>query len=202
MIEHIVEHFTYAGLFIVLFLGGLGAPIPEELPIVAAGALASAEVVRWWIALPVCVAGVLAGDVVLYWVGHHWGERILEWKVVRRILTKSREERLVAGYRRHGVKIVFTARHIMGVRAAAFLTAGIAHIPFWKFLAVDTAGALISVPISFGLAHLFTDQLHRIAGDIHRYDRWLILVVLLLVAAGLAVLIHRRSQRDLEKIQG
>jgi membrane protein DedA with SNARE-associated domain len=196
MIEHIVEHFTYAGIFLVLFMAGLGVPIPEELPIAAAAALASQGIVRWWIALPVCVVAVVAGDVVLYWVGHHWGERILEWRLVRRILTKRRETKLLDSYRRHGVKIVITARHIMGLRAAAFLTAGIAKIPFWKFLAVDGGAALVSVPIGFGLAHVLTDQILHLVRDVQRWDRWLMLLALLAAAGSIAYLLHRRAKKD------
>jgi membrane protein DedA with SNARE-associated domain len=201
MIEQIVEHFTYAGIFLVLFAAGLGVPIPEELPIAAAAALASQGVVRWWIALPVCIVAVVAGDVVLYWVGHHWGERILEWRLVRRILTKSRETKLLDGYRRHGVKIVFTARHIMGLRAAAFLTAGIAKFPFWKFLAVDGGAALVSVPIGFGLAHALTEQLYHLARDAHRWDRWLMLLGLLAAVGWLAYLLNRRMKKDRQIVE-
>jgi len=118
--------------------------VPEEVPIVAAGILSHAGVFRWWLALPVILAGVLAGDAVLYWAGRHWGELLLDWRVVRRVLSRAREERLKAAYREHGAKIVFTARHVMGLRAAAFLTAGIARVPFWKFLAVDAAAAVLS----------------------------------------------------------
>src|SRR5205823_14986481 len=113
---------------------------------------------RSWVALPVCILGVLVGDSVLYWVGHHWGERILDWSIVRRVLTPTREHVLMDAYRRHAAKTVFTARHEMGLRAAAFLTAGIARVPFWKFILVDTAAALLGVPTGFSLAYLFTDQ--------------------------------------------
>ena len=196
MIEQIVEHFTYAGIFLVLFVAGLGVPIPEELPIAAAAALAAQGVVKWWIALPVCFVAVLAGDVVLYWVGHHWGERILEWRLVRRILTKSREAKLLDGYRRHGMKIVFTARYIMGLRAAAFLTAGIAKFPFWKFLAVDGGAALIGVPLGFGLAHVLTEQLYSLARETYRWERWLVLLGVLAFVGWLAYLVNRRLKKD------
>jgi len=158
VINDFIEQFTYLGIFAVLFLGGLGAPIPEELPVLAAGALAHEGYMRWWIALPVCFVGVLAGDSVLYWVGHHWGERILDWAIVRRVLTKRREHALLGAYRRHAAKTVVTARHVMGLRAAAFLTAGIARVPFWKFILVDAATALLGVPTGFALAYFFTDQ--------------------------------------------
>lgn len=180
----------------MLFGAGLGLPIPEEIPVLAAGVLAGEGVVRWWIALPVCLLGILAGDTVLYWIGHHWGEHILDFRFVRLVLSRDREERFKAAYHRHGVKIVFTARHIAGVRAAAFLTAGIVRLPFLRFLAVDSGAALIGVPLSFGLAFLFTDQVERLVADIHRLERWATLVGLLGVAAWLAVLAYRRAHRD------
>jgi membrane protein DedA with SNARE-associated domain len=196
MVRHIIEHFTYVGVFLVLFSAGLGLPVPEEIPVVAAGVLAHEELVRWWIVLPVCLAGVLSGDIVLYWVGHHWGEHILEWRVVRRVLTREREEWLMTGYRRNGVKIVFTARHVMGLRAAAFLTAGIARVPFWKFVLVDAGAALVGVPAAFGLAFLFTDQVEQILGEVHRVERWLLAYALIAVVGWLVYLVWRQSRRS------
>jgi membrane protein DedA with SNARE-associated domain len=197
-IEQFLEEFTYLGVFLVLFAAGLGVPIPEELPIMAGGVLAHEGVVRWWLMLPVSVIGVLSGDVVLYWIGRHWGERVLSWRVVRFVMSREREERLKAAYRRHGVKIVFTARHVMGLRAAAFLTAGIAHVPFGKFLAVDAAAAMIGVPVSFGLAFFFTDQLEAIVAGVHRVERWAVIALLVVAAAWIGSLAYRRS-RALER---
>jgi membrane protein DedA with SNARE-associated domain len=196
MVQTFIEDFTHLGIFLILFAAGLGVPIPEEVPVLAAGVLAHEGVIRWWIALPVCIAGVLSGDIALYWIGHHWGERILEWRMVRYVLTREREERLMSAYRRHGVKIVFTARHVMGLRAAAFLTAGIAHVPFWKFLLVDAVAALVGVPVGFGIAFLFTDQLERVMADVHRFERWLVLYALVALAAWLAFLGWRQNRKS------
>jgi membrane protein DedA with SNARE-associated domain len=182
-------------LFLVLFVAGLGVPLPEEVPIVAAGVLSHQGALRWWLALPVCVVGVVAGDVVLYWVGHHWGERILGWRVVRWVLSPAREEQLKAAYRNHGAKIVLTTRHVTGLRTAAFLTAGIARLPFWTFLAVDAAAVLVGVPASFGLAFLFADQVEQVLADVHRAERWLGLFALVVLATWVVVTVWRRGRR-------
>jgi membrane protein DedA with SNARE-associated domain len=185
----------------VLFGAGLGVPIPEEIAVLTAGVLSHEGVIRWWIALPLCLVAILGGDTVLYWIGHHWGERILEWRVVRHVLSREREERFKGAYRRHGVKIVFGARHVAGLRAAAFLTAGIARVPFLQFLAVDTAAALVGVPVSFALAFFFADQLERLIADVHRVERWLAIAGLVVLAGWLAVLAFRRARRiaDLDR---
>jgi len=195
MVHRVIEQWTYLGLFLVLFGAGLGVPIPEEGPILAAGVLAHQQVIRWWMALPVCLLGVLAGDVALYAVGRRWGERALDRRPVRRVLSPAREERLKAAYRQHGVKIIFVARHVAGLRAAAFLTAGIARVGFVRFVLVDLAAALVGVPVGFGLAFLFADQVEHLLADVHRIERWLALYALVGVAAWLGWLAWRQQRR-------
>jgi membrane protein DedA with SNARE-associated domain len=194
-LQEFVENFTYIGVFAVLLLGSLGVPIPEEMPIIAAAVLSHEGIVRWWLALPVCLLGVLSGDMVLYWVGRHWGEQVLNWRVVRLMLSPAREMWLKAAYRRHALKTVVMARHVMGLRAAAFLTAGIARVPFWKFVVADAGAAVLGVPLVFGLAYFFTDQIKAIVADVHRAERWLGLAVLLVLATILAVGVWRWNRR-------
>jgi membrane protein DedA with SNARE-associated domain len=76
ILQELVTRYTYAGILTALLLGSLGVPIPEEMPIVAAGIL-SHEGARAVVAGAADVpARVLSGDVVLYWTGRRWGERI------------------------------------------------------------------------------------------------------------------------------
>ncbi len=59
-LEGFIEH-SYLGIFGVLVLGRLGVPTTEEMPILAAAVLSREGSVRWWLVLPVCLLGVLAG---------------------------------------------------------------------------------------------------------------------------------------------
>jgi membrane protein DedA with SNARE-associated domain len=195
MLQELLQRFTYLGILAALLLGSVGVPIPEEMPIVAAGILSHEGLARWWLALPVCVLGVLAGDVVLYWAGRRWGERLLRWRVVRYVLTRARADWLKAAYREHAMKTVAMARHVTGLRAAAFLTAGIARVPFWKFILADAAAAAVTVPLAFGLAYFFTHQINAILADVHRVERWLALAGLVAVAGALVVYSVRGNRR-------
>jgi len=132
---------------------------------------------------------------VLYWVGRHWGEQVLNWRLARLVLSSAREQWLKAAYRRHALKTVVTARHVMGLRAAAFLTAGIARVPFWKFVVADVGAAVLGIPLGFGLAYFFTDQIKAVMADVHRAERWLGLAVLLALATILAVGVWRWNRR-------
>src|SRR5262249_47208561 len=114
LVVSLIEQLGYVGLFLVLFIAGLGVPIPEELPIITGGVLSHQLVLRWWIALPVCFVGVLSGDIALYWVGHHWGERGLGWRPVRWGLSPARGEQLKGSSRNNGIKIGVTPRPRIG----------------------------------------------------------------------------------------
>lgn len=195
MTEAFIERFTYLGIALTLVAGGLGLPIPEEVPIVSGGVLAQQGVIRWWVALPLCFVSALAADVVLYWAGRRWGTRILGWRPARLVLTPARLDSLTDAYRRHGVKIVVTARHLIGIRPAAFLTAGAFGLPFWRFLIADALSALVTVPLGFAIAYLFATQVVAVVQGVHRVERWLLLLALVVAAAVLGVRAWRRLRR-------
>jgi membrane protein DedA with SNARE-associated domain len=202
MIEGAIEYFSYGGLLVVLLLGSLGLPIPEEVPIVAAGMLSHQQMMRWWLALPTCIVGVFAGDLILYGAGRHWGERVLDQPLIGRLLTRARLEQIQAGYRRRGALIVFLARNVMGLRAAAFVGAGVGGLPFWKFAAADGAAIGYGVPLNFALAYLFSRHLHAVLAEVHRVEGWIALLAVVGGSAWIYVTLHRRGDRALATAAG
>jgi membrane protein DedA with SNARE-associated domain len=198
VIERLIASSPYVGVYLALCLGGVGLPLPEEIPIVTAGVLAHQGVVRWWLALATCVAGVLTGDLILYWTGRRWGTRVLELPWVGRFLDAKRRKGLEASYRRNGMLIVFAARHVMGLRAAAFVTAGVVRLPFWKFLLADGTAIAYGIPLNFGLAYFFTAHLRVILNDVRRVESWLVLLLLVGGAAWIGFAAWRRSHRLLD----
>jgi membrane protein DedA with SNARE-associated domain len=195
MLTQLIGHFTYPGVFLVLLVSGMGVPIPEELPIAIAAMMARWEVMRWQGALLACVGGALAGDVLLYWFGRHFGRRILRWSTVRRVLTPARELRIMEAYRRHGLKFLVVARLVMGLRSAAFLTAGLVRVPFLWFLLVDLVAVCVSVPLTFGVAYAVADSVAVALAHVRAVQLWIAGAVLLIAAVWLVVLLRRR-QRD------
>ena len=197
MLDRLIASSPYVGLYVALCLGGVGFPIPEEVPVITAGVLAHRGVVRWWLALLVCLAGVATGDLVLYAAGRFWGDRVLDWRLVRRFLSPARRDALEASYRRYGVLIVFAARHVMGLRAAAFVTAGMVKLPFWKFALADGVAMGYGIPLNFGIAYFFSEHLHVILSDLRRVESWIAVVLLAGLAIALGYAVWRRSRRIL-----
>ena len=62
MTDDLIGQFGYLGIVLLLVLGGLGVPIPEEAPIVLSAILSHKGAMIWYLALGACFAGVLLGD--------------------------------------------------------------------------------------------------------------------------------------------
>ena len=195
ILQELLQRHTYGGILAVLLLGSLGLPVPEEMPIVAAGVLSHQGLAHWWLALPICVMGALSGDVILYSIGRRWGDRVRGWWPVRHLLTPERTQWLEQAYREHAMKTVVTARHVAGLRAAAFLSAGLARVPFWKFALADALAATVTIPITFGLAYFFSYQINAILADVHRVERWAALAGLVALAGFLVYYMLRSGPR-------
>ena len=55
--------------------------------------------------------------------------------------------------------------------------------------------ALVSVPVSFGLAYFFTDRVEALLRDIRRVEGWVVLAGLMAFVVAVAVVSYRRSRR-------
>jgi membrane protein DedA with SNARE-associated domain len=156
--------YVYCGVFAALVAAGVGFPMPEELPIVTAGALAGHasqnpdSSIRWWILLPLCILGVVLSDGLLYLVGRTFGLRVLTFPFMARILPRERLERIQKNFQKHGVLILLFARILPGIRSPIFLTAGIMKLSWKRFLLADGIYAVPGVSLLFFLAFWFTDQ--------------------------------------------
>ena len=181
----------YLGVFAALVAAGVGFPMPEEIPIVTAGALAGHaaqepnSALRWWILLPVCILGVVISDGLLYLIGRVFGMSVLKFPFVARLLPPERLQRIQRNFRRYGVLILLFARFLPGIRSPIFLTAGIMRLSWRRFLLADGLYAIPGVSLLFFLAYWFTDQfrdlVERAEEDISRVRPLLVLLAILAV---------------------
>jgi membrane protein DedA with SNARE-associated domain len=157
----LISQFGYFGIFLILVLGGLGLPVPEEAPIIIAGILSRNGKMHWIPALVACFSGVLVGDFVVYFLGYFYGEKVLRFPLTRKFLTKARETQIKGYFHRHGVKILILGRFAVGFRTAAYLTAGILRLPTLKLFLTDLFAASLSTFLMFGLSYAFATKVEE-----------------------------------------
>jgi len=155
-------------VFGVLLLCGLGVPIPEDIPLIAAGYLIHIRETTWATALAVGLLGVLIGDSVIFFMGHKLGKKLLKSRLVMFFTTPKRILRIKAYYRRYGQKIIFAGRFMPGLRAPVFFVAGSSGVKYTKFVAIDGLAAMVSVPIWLFLGSHFGDTIDTLLGEIQR----------------------------------
>ena len=192
MTEQLVGKLGYVGIALILVLGGLGLPIPEEAPVILAAILTRNGQMSGVLAFSTCLGGILLGDFLVYFLGYYFGERVLSFPLTRRLLTKPREAQIKGYFQRHGFKILILGRFAVGFRTAAYLTAGILKLPPLKLLLTDLVAATLSTSLMFALGYLFA---HHIEKGIHDFQKWVAITLAIGIAGWLSHRYYRAHQR-------
>jgi membrane protein DedA with SNARE-associated domain len=190
--EQLIGQLGYLGIALLLVLGGLGLPVPEEAPIILAAILSKNERMWWPLALASCFAGVLLGDFVVYALGYFYGERVMSFPLTRKFLTRAREAQIKGYFHRHGFKILILGRFAVGFRTAAYLTAGILKLPASRLFLTDLFAASLSTLLMFGLGYVFA---HQIQTSFDRVKHWLTTIVGVALAVWLLYRYYKARQR-------
>lgn len=194
-ISGLVEHFPYIGLFLLLVLGGVGFPLPEDTTLILCGFLISTEVVNPVYALFVVYSGILITDFALYYVGKKYGRKIVTHRRFHKIISTERLLMLQDKFRRKGILFILVGRHIAGLRAQIFLTAGVMRMPAVKFLVADAVSSLFTIAIMVGAGYAGGHSLQVIKRDITRIEHIGIFLAVILLAVYL-IFRYVRSRRN------
>lgn len=200
ILEHLIELFAehdYLAVFLVLLVCGFGVPIPEDITLVAGGVISGLGYSNVHAMFGVGMAGVLMGDLSMFMLGRHFGERVLRWRWMAYLLTPERRALVQQKFDRYGIRLLFIARFLPGLRSPIFIVAGWSRrVPVLKFLLLDGLAALISVPFWVYLGYYGADNRAWLLDWVHRgkASLWCAIAIL---ALGLLVWLwrHRRTAR-------
>ena len=179
LLEQFFIQFGYLAVFFVLILCGFGIPIPEDVTLVAGGVISGLGYTDVHIMAVVGMAGVLAGDGIMFLLGRHYGNRLLRFKPVARLLNPKRYAQVQQKFDRYGNRVLF-ARFLPGLRSPMFLAAGMSRkISFWRWLAMDGLAAALSVPVWVYLGDFGAENKDWLLKQIHRFQFGLYAVCLI-----------------------
>lgn len=143
----VIEGWGYPGVFLLMLAENLFPPIPSEVIMPLAGYLAATGKLSF---LPTVLAGTLGsvlGTSLWYLVGAWIGApRLKRWAARHgRLLTlaPSDIDRAQAWFDRHGGMAVLIGRMAPVVRTLISVPAGVARMPWWRFLGYTAAGSLL-----------------------------------------------------------
>lgn len=190
-LHQFVGHWGYTAIFVVVVLGNVGLPVPEETILALAGYLVWRGKLRLELVLVVGVVSAVVGDNLGYWLGRRYGQTALP-RYARWVL--GHPERLggmQAFVARRGALAVFVARFVPGIRFTAGPLAGALGLRFAPFFIANVAGALLYVPVLVGAGYAvgfgfgaYVERLRHLVGEM---ERVVLLVVLMGILAVVAV---------------
>jgi len=193
----------YFLVFGVLLLCGFGVPIPEDICLVAAGLLAYYGLCNLWIMIGVGLFGVMAGDSIMFFLGLKYGRKIMKKRFFQRLISEERLKLASERFNKKGSKrILFFARFMPGLRAPMYFSAGLLHVPFWRFFLMDGLAALISVPSIVGAVFYFGDSIDLVVRWIKKVEHGIIFLLIGCIILGGAKWwwSHRRMKRAKTKV--
>ncbi len=143
-----VRRHKYAAMFGLIFFSAMGLPVPEEATLISSGLAVGWREASFPPAAVACVLGILGSDCFLFAMGRYVGSWLFKRRPFRWMYTPKREERAKRLFERHGSKAVFIGRFFAVLRLGVFVWAGHQRMPWWKFVLLDLAGAVISGPVT------------------------------------------------------
>jgi len=196
----LIHQFPYLGLFLLLALGTLGLPFPEDGILLLSGLLTAHHVIKPLPTFIVVYSGLLMTDFLLYSVGRKYGRRIVEHKRFQKILTTDRLAKLEKKFKKWGSLVVFFGRHILGLRAQIFLVAGVMRMPWKKFLIVDGTSALFTITLWGGLGYVGGNRVQALKKDIANIEQIVMVISVILVGSWLLLRYIKKRRNTSRKL--
>lgn len=170
---------------------GLGFLAPGESGLLVAATTAH-TVPRFLLLWAVVTMCATTGDTIGYAIGHRWGPRLRETKLIQKHGVDA-WDRATGILHRRGAWAVFVARFLPVIRTLMPAAAGTSGLPFRKFLPAAFAGALcwsalhISIGVALGEAAKKIESLMSTGGFI---------VLAVLAAVGVFFVLRWRKKRS------
>ena len=200
-----LQEYSYPILWLSVFVGALGIPLPNTLVLLAAGAFAAFGDFNFaWLAV-VSITAFVAGDNGSYWIGRAWGSRVLDWLETSgkvRFIKPQTIARSRVYFNRRGGWAIFLSRFLTSALGGVInLLAGAELYSYKRFLAYDISGEALGALIPLGLGYIFGTSWEAVGEILGSFSVFILaaLVVLFLSYQVVRMFKLARKQRALQQ---
>jgi membrane protein DedA with SNARE-associated domain len=184
-----IAHYGYLGLFMLLMLGIVGLPVPDETLLVFCGYLIWKGQLS---AVPTFLAafcGSTCGITISYLLGRNYGHKLIYQYGKYIGLSSERLDRVHRWFSKLGTWLLAAGYFIPGVRHFTALVAGTSELKWISFVVFAYTGAAVWVTTFLSLGYLVGDQWEQTSETFHKY---VLGAVAVLGICGLTVWFFRR----------
>jgi len=183
-LHEIIENYGYIAIVLGTFVEG-------ETVLLMAGFAASRGYLQIeWVILA-ALGGGLSGDLVFFYLGRRHARAILE----RLPLWKARADRVHQLLERYHSPVVMASRFLYGLRTVTPAVLGMGSIETWRFIVLDSIGAVVWAVSMGTLAFYFGSALESAVGNAHRYEALILALIFVLGLSTWFVWIRVKRRR-------
>lgn len=192
----LIDHYGYAGLFVGLALGNLGAPVGTEVILPVAGALtATGHLSSLWLTIAVSLAGEIGGGTIGYAIGRYGGVPFVERYGKYIHFTHDRLQVVHKFFERWGTFAIFVCRFLPVLRGICAIPAGLAEMNLALFYLWTFLGSLIFCTFLILLGSALGSHLDAVLPLLRRGGYIVLAAAVLAVAATVIITRARRRGR-------
>lgn len=189
-----ISDYGYAALFLLLALGIVGIPIPDETLMIAVGGLTAGETLTFANVLIVCFCGSMTGMMLSYWLGRKVGSRLLHRYGKWIHLTPERIAKTEKWFKKYGGFSITFGYFIPGVRHVTCYLAGVTRVPFARYLCFASIGALLWCTLFISLGRFVGDNWDVIRRFMkHNLGNTVSIIVLVVLIIFFLILNHKKA---------
>jgi len=158
----LISHHGYLILAVVCLAEAVGLPLPAALAVLTAGAVTAYGDLHLYLVIAVGVLAMIAGDVLLYFMGRVSGWALLGFLCRLSANPETCILRSAEYFYRRGKQTLLFAKFIPGINTMSPPLAGSMKMGLGDFLQFDALGAIFYVGAYAIAGYLFSDALRAI----------------------------------------
>jgi membrane-associated protein len=197
-----LQEYGYPILWLSVFVGALGVPLPNSLVLLAAGAFAAYGDFNFPLLAVVSISAFVLGDNGSYWIGRLWGSKVLDWLENSHRVQFIKPETVARSrvYFAHlGGWAIFFSRFLVSILGGAInILAGAELYPYRRFLFFDVSGETLGALLPLSLGYIFAASWEAV-GDILGSFSFFILAFFVVLFLGYQAL---KMYRRVHKVKG
>lgn len=185
-LESLIHDYGYFAIIVLTFFEG-------ETIVILAGVAAHLGLLELQWVIVSALAGSFSGDQLFYYVGRHWGPKI----IAKRLSWQVGAEKVYKHLRRHQDFLILTFRFYYGLRNVTPFAVGSAQVPRLRFFTLNLIGAIAWANVFAFSGYLLGETFKLFLDDYHRYALYLLggLVLIGMTIWLITLIRHRRKAR-------
>jgi membrane protein DedA with SNARE-associated domain len=162
-LEELIANYGYLAILAITFIEG-------ETIVILAGIAAHMGFLELPWVIACALAGSFAGDQTWFYIGRHWGPRIIK----RRPAWQEAADKVYKHLHRHQYWLILTFRFYYGLRNVTPFAVGSAGIPRLRFFVLNLIGAIVWAHAFAYAGYALGETFKLFLDDYHRYALYVI----------------------------